>query len=65
MGNGGYPVCGLIYMGDHAQAFHLVEVFLDLWVQGDGTFSWGVYHRMDIMLESDLVLPGNLPMPMN
>ena len=30
VGNEGYPVCGLIYMGDHSQAFHLVKVFLNL-----------------------------------
>ena len=49
VGNGGYPVHGLIYTGDHSQAFHLVEVFLDLWVQGDGAFpggnvSWDGHH---------------------
>ena len=55
IGNGGYPVCGLIYMGDHSQAFHLVEVILDLWVQGDGAFPGGMYHGMNIMLESDLL----------
>ena len=42
-------------MGDHSQAFHLVEVFLDLWAQGDGGFPGGMYYRMNIMLELDLV----------
>ena len=42
-------------MGDHSHAFHLVKVFLDLWVQGNGAFPGGMYHGMDIMLESDLV----------
>ena len=42
-------------MGDHSQVFHLVEVFLDLWVQGNGEFPGGMYHRMNIMLELDLV----------
>ena len=54
-GNGGYPVHWFIYMGDHAQAFHLVKVFLDLWMQGDGAFPGGMYHGMGIMMESDLV----------
>ena len=43
-------------MGDHSQAFHLVEVFLDLWVQGNGAFPGGMYHQMNIMTESDCVL---------
>ena len=42
-------------MGDHPQAFHLVEVFLDLWAQGDGAFPGGMYHGVNIMLEPDLV----------
>ena len=42
-------------MGHHSQAFHLVEVFLDLLAHGDGAFPGGMYHGMDIMLESDLV----------
>ena len=42
-------------MSDHSQAFNLVEVFLDLWVQGSGAFSGGMYHGMEIMLELDLV----------
>ena len=42
-------------MGDHAQAFHLVMVFLDLQVQGDEAFPGGMYHRMGIMMELDLV----------
>ena len=42
-------------MGDHAQAFHLVKVFLDLQTQGNGAFPGGMYHRMGIMTESDLV----------
>ena len=55
VGNGGYPVCGLIYMGDHSQVFHLVKVFLDLWAQGDGAFAGSMYYRMNIRLELDLV----------
>ena len=43
-------------MADHSQAFHLVEVFLNLWVQGDGAFPGGMYHRMNVMSELDLVL---------
>ena len=42
-------------MGDHSQAFHLVEVFLDHWAQGNEAFPGGVYHGMDIMSELDLV----------
>ena len=42
-------------MGDNSQVFHLVKVFLDLQVQGDGAFPGGVYHGMDIMMELDLV----------
>ena len=42
-------------MGDHSQAFYLVEVFLDLWVQGNGAFPGGMYHGMNIMSELDLV----------
>ena len=42
-------------MGDHSQAFHLVGVFLDLWAQGNGAFPEGMYYRMNIMLESNLV----------
>ena len=42
-------------MGDHAQAFHLVEVLLDIHTQGNGAFPGGMYHRMGIMTESDLV----------
>ena len=45
-------------MCDHTQAFHFVEVFLDLWVQGNGVFSGGMYHRMGIVMESDLVFTG-------
>ena len=52
-------------MGDHSQAFHLVEMFLDLWMQGNGAFPGGMYHGMNIMSESGLVLPGNLPIPVN
>ena len=48
------PVCWFIYMGDHAQAFHLVKV-LDLWVQGNGAFPGGMYHGMGIVMELDLV----------
>ena len=55
LGNGGYPVHGLIYMGGHSQEFHLVKVFLDHWVQGSGEFPGGLYHGMNIMSESDLV----------
>ena len=55
IGNRGHPVCGLIYMGDHSQVFHLVKVFLDIQVQGDGAFPGGIYHRMNIMSEADLV----------
>ena len=29
-------------MGDHSKAFHLVEVLLDLWAQGDVAFPQGV-----------------------
>ena len=65
VGNGGYPICGLIYMGDHSQVFHLVEVFFDLWAQGDGAFPRGMYHEMDIMLDLDLVFARNLPIPVN
>ena len=42
-------------MGDHSQVFHLVKVFLDLQVQGNGAFPGGMYHSMDVMMESDLV----------
>ena len=42
-------------MGDHAKAFHLVEVFLDLWVQGNGAFPGGMYHGISIVTELDLV----------
>ena len=42
-------------MGDHAHAFHLVEVFLDLQMSGNGAFHGGMYHRMCIVMESDLV----------
>ena len=42
-------------MGDHSQAFHLVKVFLDLQVQGNGAFPGGVYHKMNIMSELDRV----------
>ena len=42
-------------MGDHSLAAHIVEVFLDLWAQGNGAFPGGVYNGMDIMLELDLV----------
>ena len=42
-------------MGDHSQAFHLVEVFLDLWAQGNGAFPGGMYHGINIVSESDLV----------
>ena len=45
-------------MGDHAQAFHLVKVLLDLWVQGDGAIPGGMYYRMGIMMELDLVFAG-------
>ena len=42
-------------MGDHSQAFHLVQVFLDLWAQGNGAFPGGMYYVMNIMSETDLV----------
>ena len=42
-------------MGDHAQAFHLVKVFLDLWVQGNRAFPGGMYYGMSVMMEADLV----------
>ena len=32
--------------------------FLNLWMQGNGAFPGGMYHRMAIMMESDLVFAG-------
>ena len=53
-------------MGDHAQAFHLVKVFLDLWAQGNGAFPGACITGMGIMMELQILyLPGNLPMPVN
>ena len=65
IGNGGYPVHGLIYRGDHSQSFHLVEVFLDLWAQGDGHFLGSWITGCTLCQSWILYLPGNLPMPMN
>ena len=65
IGNGGYPVCWLIYMGDHAQAFHLVKVLLDLQLQVMGHFLGACIMGCTSCQSLILYLPGNLPMPVN
>ena len=48
--------CRFIYLGDHSQAFHLVEVLLDLWHARQWGISWGcVLHGMNIMTELDCI----------
>ena len=53
-------------MGDHAQAFHVVKVFLDLWVQGDGAFPWG-HVSWDQCCDGvgSCIYQGICPMPVN
>ena len=52
-------------MGDHSKAFHLVEVFLNLWTQGDGAFLGACIMGWTLCWSQILYLPGNLPMPVS
>ena len=52
-------------MGDNSQAFHLVEVFLDLQAWGDGAFPGACIMGWMLWGSQILYSPGYLPMPMN